>query len=206
MALPASVILADGSRVALRPIQPDDAAALRAMFHRLSAESRYQRFFAAIGDLSPTVLRYLTEVDGDTHIAIVAVMPGDDGGERIIGVARCVRLAEQRDVAEAAFTVVDDMQKKGLGTRLLDELTTAARARGVRSFRLEVKRTNAAMRRLIAEADGEEVAASGAEVTYDVEIRRSPLRILIRLLASQTRAFFAAVSPRPGARGPDARA
>ncbi|MFT3764454.1 MAG: GNAT family N-acetyltransferase [Minicystis sp.] len=194
MSLPASVTLRDGTRVTLRPIRPDDAAALRAMFHRLSAESRYQRFFAVFSDLSPAMLRYLTEVDGDDHLAIVAVVPGDDG-ERIVGVARAVREAGRRDVAEAAFTVADDVQRKGLGTRLLAELASAARTRGVRRFRLEVKHDNAGMRRLAAEAGGTVVSADGAEVLLDVELCRSPARILLQLIATQTRAFFALLAP-----------
>ncbi|APR75177.1 Acetyl-CoA synthetase (ADP-forming) protein [Minicystis rosea] len=194
MSIPASVTLHDGSRVALRPIRPSDASALRAMFHRLSAESRYQRFFAVFNDLSPAMLSYLTDVDGDHHIALIAVVP-DAGGERIVGVARAVRDADQRDVAEAALTVADDMQRRGLGTRLLAELSHVARARGVRRFRLEVKRDNAAMRRLVAEADGAMVGATGADITFEVELRRSPARILLHLIASQTRAFFALLAP-----------
>lgn len=201
MLLPASVTLADGQPVTLRAIRPDDAEALRAGFRRLSSESRYLRFHSVLTDLSPAVLRYLTNVDGDNHIAIVAVMP-DEGGERIVGVARCVRDEARRDVAEAAFTVADDMQRKGLGTRLLAELASAARARGVRCFRLEVMRDNAAMRRLIDEAGGTQVDASGAHLTYDVEIRHSLLRILLQLQAAQTRAWFRMMTPLPRSRNP----
>lgn len=195
--LPASVSLADGERVTLRAIKPEDAAALHAAFHRLSAESRYHRFFGMVNDLPPGMLRYLTEVDGHDHVALVAVTPGADGFERIVGVARCVRDDERRDVAEAAFTVADEVQRKGLGLRLFQALSTAARAEGVRTFRLEVKRENIAMRKLVADVGGALVGTYGADLTYEVEIRRSILRILLDLSASQTRAWFRLMSPPP---------
>ena len=40
--------LADGTPVALRPIQPDDAERLRRLFYRLSPETVYWRFFSPI--------------------------------------------------------------------------------------------------------------------------------------------------------------
>ena len=39
------VVLRDGSTVHLRPAQPADETAVRAMFGRLSTESLYSRFF-----------------------------------------------------------------------------------------------------------------------------------------------------------------
>ena len=44
----------------IRPIEPDDRAALAEGFERLSAESRYRRFFAPVPHLSEHDLDYLT--------------------------------------------------------------------------------------------------------------------------------------------------
>src|SRR5437667_11458151 len=105
--------LSDGTRVTLRHIRPSDADGLRDGFSRLSRESRYRRFFSGKTELSSEMLHYLTEVDGVDHVAIVAVGVSPDlKSEAGYGVARFVRREDDPDVAEAALTVVDDMQHK----------------------------------------------------------------------------------------------
>jgi len=142
--------LLDGTHVVLRPLGPGDKDALREAFSHLSLETRYLRFFTAITEPSEGVLRYLTSVDQEDHVAIVAgVESYDMKSERGVGVARFVRVAGEPHVAEAAVTVIDEMQRKGLGTILLVELTRAALARGVRVFRGEVLATNEAMLQIL---------------------------------------------------------
>ncbi len=46
------VVLTDGSRILIRPIEPSDARQLEAGFEHLSAVSRYRRFLAPIDHLS----------------------------------------------------------------------------------------------------------------------------------------------------------
>jgi hypothetical protein len=55
------VILRDGASVKLRPIAPEDKPLLVDVFERLSAESRYRRFFTNLRELSHAALAYLTE-------------------------------------------------------------------------------------------------------------------------------------------------
>jgi GNAT superfamily N-acetyltransferase len=124
------VNLRDGSRVTVRPICPQDAGPLRAGFERLSEESRYRRFLSPIQELSGSMLRYLTEVDHHDHEALIAV--GADG--TLVGVARSVRSRSDPQVAEAAVTVADDWQGRGLGTALLELLADCARAEGISRF------------------------------------------------------------------------
>src|SRR5262245_10851777 len=107
-------VLNDGTRVVLRHIAPQDGTALREAFVRLSPVSRHARFHGAPKALSDDVLRYLTNVDGYSHVAIVAITL-DAGAERGLGVARFVRDAGDPTVAEPAITVIDEMQHKGLG-------------------------------------------------------------------------------------------
>ena len=86
-------MLKDGTRITLRPIQPDDGDALRAAFARLSPESRYRRFFSSVNELSDAVVHYLTHVDGRDHVAIVAESFDLRKG---LGVARFIRLEKER--------------------------------------------------------------------------------------------------------------
>jgi len=73
---PRTVTLADGSRVLIRPIAPEDRDELVAGFERLSAESRYRRFFGPMVRLSERDLDRLTQVDHHDHEALVAIDAG----------------------------------------------------------------------------------------------------------------------------------
>jgi GNAT superfamily N-acetyltransferase len=142
--------LHDGTRVILRALVPEDKEALRDAFAHLSFETRYMRFFSVVSEPSEAVLRYLTSVDQENHVAIVAGVESLDlKAERGVGIARFVRVAGEPHVAEAAVTVIDEFQRRGIGTVLLIELTRAAIARGVRVFRGEVLATNEGMLQIL---------------------------------------------------------
>jgi GNAT superfamily N-acetyltransferase len=168
-------VLADGTVVFVRPIRREDAALIRGGFERLSPESRYRRFFGAITHLTDDVLEYLTNVDGVDHVAFVAGQVSLDlKTERGLGVARFVRLADEPEVAEAAVTVVDDMQRKGLGRVLLATLADAARERGIKRFRGEVLRANGPMQQILSDVAARMVRDDGMTVEYDVELDPTP--------------------------------
>jgi protein lysine acetyltransferase len=125
------VTLRDGSRLSIRPIRPDDKAAMLQGFEQLSAESRRRRFLVATERLSPELLAYLTEVDHVDHEALVAEEA--ETGEPI-GVARYVRVVDDRETAEVAVTVVDHWQHRGVATELLLRLGRLAVKNGVKRF------------------------------------------------------------------------
>jgi GNAT superfamily N-acetyltransferase len=129
LAAATSVTLREGSTVTVRQIRPDDKALLSAGFERLSAESRYRRFLTPMPELTKTFLAYLTEVDHHDHEALLALDAHGNG----VGVARFVR-RDASDVAEAAVTIIDDWQGRGLGTALLNLLADRAREEDVRRF------------------------------------------------------------------------
>jgi GNAT superfamily N-acetyltransferase len=154
---PVASTLRDGTKVLIRPITPDDKTLLLGGFERLSEQSRYRRFLAPVPKLTDAQLRYLTEVDHDSHEAVVAVdadRPWDG-----FGVARYVRLDAEPEVAEAAVTVIDEYQGRGLGTLLLVLLARTAIERGIRRFRAYVLEENKPMRDLLE--------SLGADVHHD---------------------------------------
>lgn len=135
-------------QVELRPIEPEDKDALARGFDRLSERSRYRRFLSPRGPLTEAELRYLTEVDHHDHEALVAVDPQTGEG---VGVARFVRSAEDRTVAELAVAVVDDCQGRGIGSLLAAELSRRAREEGITCFTALALAENDAMLGILQE-------------------------------------------------------
>ncbi len=122
--------LRDGTAVTLRPIRPDDAAREARFVRELSDESRYYRFMDHVRYLSPSVLAHFTQIDYHDHMALVATTL--DGAEPLqIGVARYVVDADSPLHAEFAVAIADAWQNRGVGTRLMTHLITAAQARGL---------------------------------------------------------------------------
>jgi len=138
--------LRDGSPVLVRPVRADDKAELRRAFERLSEESRYLRFSGAKKQLSDSELAYLTEVDHHHHEALAALDPRTGRG---VGIARYVRLRDEPEAAEFAMVVMDDWQRRGLGTLLLSRLADRAREEGIRRFSASVLSENQRALRLI---------------------------------------------------------
>jgi GNAT superfamily N-acetyltransferase len=164
-------VLDDGTPVTLRHVRPDDAAELKRGFLRLSPASRYRRFLGSPSTLSDDTLRYLTCVDGYDHVAIVATTPDSSTGADVgLGIARFVRATDDRAVAEAAITVVDDVQRKGLGRILALTLARAAIERGVQRFRGEVLTDNQPVRQLLEEVGASVREGPEGSLVFDVEL------------------------------------
>ncbi|MBS2026966.1 MAG: GNAT family N-acetyltransferase [Deltaproteobacteria bacterium] len=138
------IALPDGTLVRVRLLRPSDKGRLADAIAKLSPESRYYRFLSATTTLSDNALNYLSAVDNEDHLAIVAGKPTDSEDEQEgWGLARFVRQAPGGNVAEAAVTVLDDYQGRGLGRLLLAAITLAARERGVERFEAEILASNA---------------------------------------------------------------
>ena len=138
------------STISFRLLRGDDEGALRTLFHNLSPRSRYSRFHGQVSELSDATWRYLCEVDGVDHVAIGAFATARHGEKlRLVGVARFIRLPAQPRRAELAITVLDELQRRGLGTNLLDLLLRLAVHRGIDELIAPVLGDNLAMKRLL---------------------------------------------------------
>jgi RimJ/RimL family protein N-acetyltransferase len=135
-----------GERVAFRYIRPDDKDRLALAFASLSPETRYKRFLSPKPRLTSSDLRYLTELDGVDHVAVLAVLADDP--DRILGVGRFVRLRHQPDTAEVAVVVGDAFQGQGLGRELGRRLADEARVRSIARFTATLLGDNVAAHRL----------------------------------------------------------
>jgi RimJ/RimL family protein N-acetyltransferase len=141
--------LPDGAPVLIRPIRADDKRMLTDGLRRLSDESVHRRFLTPKRSFSRAELRYLTEVDGRDHVALVAEHPSGPA-RRLIAVARFVRLAEDPHAAEVAITVADDWQGRGLGSLLSERLAAEARRVGISRFTATMAANNLPAHRLMA--------------------------------------------------------
>jgi RimJ/RimL family protein N-acetyltransferase len=141
--------LPDGAPVLIRPIRADDKRMLTDGLRRLSDESVHRRFLTPKRSFSRTELRYLTEVDGRDHVALVVEHPSGPA-RRLIAVARFVRLADDPHAAEVAITVADDWQGRGLGSLLSEQLAAQARQLGIRRFTATMAADNVPAHRLMA--------------------------------------------------------
>jgi RimJ/RimL family protein N-acetyltransferase len=161
------VELRDGSAAIVRPIRPTDRDAVRQGFDGLSEQSRYQRFLTPMAELSESQLRYLTDVDHHDHEALIAF---DAATGAPVGVARFVRL-DDRTSAEAAITVVDEWQGRGVGTALAHLLADRARAEGVERLTSLLLASNRPMRDLLASlGPADTTAEGGATIEVTVEL------------------------------------
>lgn len=122
----------------LRDITPDDKRALSRFHRRLSPQTQYRRYHAAKSELTAGDLKYLTEVDGRTHVAVVA----EDRDGELIGVVRAVVLDDAGTEAEVAIVVRDDVQAAGLGAQLVAALRERVADTGVERLIAEVQADN----------------------------------------------------------------
>ncbi|HMJ95728.1 MAG TPA: GNAT family N-acetyltransferase [Thermoleophilaceae bacterium] len=141
--------LPDGAPVLIRPIRADDKRMLSEGLRHLSDESVHRRFLTSKRSFSRAELRYLTEVDGRDHVALVAESPSGPV-RRLIAVARFVRLAHDPQAAEVAITVADSWQRRGLGSLLSEQLAGEARQLGIRRFTATMAADNLAAHKLMA--------------------------------------------------------
>jgi RimJ/RimL family protein N-acetyltransferase len=141
--------LPDGAQILIRPIRADDKRYLEDGLRHLSDESVHRRFLSPKRSFSRAELRYLTEVNGRDHVALVAEYPGEPV-RRLIAVGRFVRSHEDPEAAEVAIVVADDWQRRGVGSLFAQRLATHARLSGVRRFTATMAGDNVAAHRLMA--------------------------------------------------------
>jgi GNAT superfamily N-acetyltransferase len=139
--------LSDGRLVEIRALRPQDRADFVAAVERSSAESLYTRFFAPRRSFSEDEVAFFLNVDFVTHVALVAVV--DEGGRPVI-VAGGRYHVLSAGTAEAAFTVIDQYQGRGVGKLLMRHLAAIAREAGLKQLVADVLSSNVAMLKVFA--------------------------------------------------------
>jgi acetate---CoA ligase (ADP-forming) len=127
------------------------------------------------------VARDYAQADGDARLALLARLGG-----RVVAVAGYHRLNEPT-AAEVAFAVADEMQGRGLATRLLEQLAEVAAERGITRFDAEVMAGNRRMLGVFAGAgfDTQRHSELG-EVRVSLDLR--PNERFVERMADRTHA------------------
>ncbi len=136
----------NGQVVTIRPLHAVDTALEAEFVRRLSDESRRNRFFGGLKELSAAELKLLCDVDGERTMALVATI-GKAGHEVAIGVSRYAP-SQQDGVREMALTVADDWQQAGVAELLMRQLLDYAKSHGVRKLYSVELAENHAMQQL----------------------------------------------------------
>jgi acyl-CoA hydrolase/GNAT superfamily N-acetyltransferase len=133
--------LAGGELVLIRPVRMSDEAPLTRLFYALSDESRYQRFMAHKSVHSRLEMQRLVDADYESSVALVACEPG--AGE-LIAMAR-YDIDPKTGLADIAFVVRDDWQRRGIGSALMRRMIEIGRSKGVVGFTADVLPRNLGM-------------------------------------------------------------
>ena len=119
----------DGRRLFLRGIRPDDVAALKRCFTRLSPEDIRRRFLHAMSELPEPMAQRLCHIDPAVETAFVlmdeAVEPAEMRGVGRIYVDASANSAEFSVLVEHAWA------RLGLGALLMQRLVDDCRQRGL---------------------------------------------------------------------------
>ncbi len=128
------VLLRDGSTLRLQAPGPAEYEDIRAFYEQLSPQSRYFRFHGM--GRTDIVARAAVESSGIDRVSLIA-----RHGGRVIAACSYQGLREP-GVAEIALAVADDEQRRGIGTRMLEQLAAIGAERGVRRFDAAVLSAN----------------------------------------------------------------
>ncbi|HEY7825138.1 MAG TPA: GNAT family N-acetyltransferase [Acidimicrobiia bacterium] len=144
----------DGVILTLSPIIKTDKELFEEGIEELSLESRFARFGQGVGNLSQRELDYLTDVDQRNHVAWGAAIE-----EEVAGVGRYI--LQDGTTAEVAVTVLDAMQRRGIGRALFAALVAVARADGIHEFAFETRADNKAVMSMISDLEISPLVSDG---------------------------------------------
>jgi len=135
--------LADGSKILLRPIKPEDEPLWLELLGSCSKESIYSRFRYNFHYDSHEIATQFCFIDYAREIAIVAEIT-EKGRKKLIGVGRLIADLDHESV-EYAVLISDAWQKRELGTILTEYCVEIARQWNLKRVVAETTKDNQAM-------------------------------------------------------------
>lgn len=125
------MLSADGHKIFIRPVKPEDAPLFTALFKTLTPTTIYYRFFGMLKGLNPEMLARFTQIDYDREIALVA-LDEEAQTDSMLGVARIIGEPDGK-TGEFSVLVGDAWQGKGIGSSLLEKCLAIAEKQGFKT-------------------------------------------------------------------------
>ena len=136
--------LDDGRELLMRPILPADAEPIRNAFSLLTPDEVRMRFLHPIKELTPDLLRRLTDLNPATEFALVVAEPLPPG-EALVGAVGRVSIEPGTRRGEFAILVSRFLANQGLGRLLMRQLVRWARLKRLDELYGDVLDENSAM-------------------------------------------------------------
>jgi GNAT superfamily N-acetyltransferase len=139
-----------GKHLRAGSVRPHNKKQISEGLRDMSPESIRYRFLGSKRDFSEQELQYLTVLDGWNHYAL-----GIEEREKLkrgVAVIRMVRSSHSETEAEIAITIIDDYQRMGLGTFLMNCILLAAKEREIKTLSFTFLPQNEAIAKLIMRA------------------------------------------------------
>src|SRR5476649_1719298 len=153
------LVLGDGWRIFVRPIEPDDEPLMRDLLAHVSKQDLRFRFFDSIKEFSHQFLARLTDIGGVRAMAFVAI---DEASSEMLGV---VRLHSDliHQAGEYAILLRSDLKGRGLGWTLMQLMIEYAKSEGLSRIDGQILQENSVMLKMCREL--------GFEIKSDAEDR-----------------------------------
>ncbi len=137
----------DGTKVVLRPIEPEDFDMEKEMFSHFSKETQRLRFFTYINEVTPEMIKRYTNVNHTIEVGIMAEVEVK-GKKKMAGVVRLISDAKSES-GEIAIVVADPWQRKGLGNKFLSYIIAIAQKQGLHKIYTFILPDNYIMEKLL---------------------------------------------------------
>jgi acyl-CoA hydrolase/GNAT superfamily N-acetyltransferase len=161
--------LADKTSLEVRPLMVTDEPALRDFLYRLSDETTYRRYFGCHPAHPHSELQRAVDLDYEQRFELIALLPET---REIVGTGGYV-VDPATSLAELAFVVRDDWQRRGIGSLLMRRMAAIGRARGLRGFQADVLAGNSAMLKVF-QRSGLHFEGKIEDGIYHLEARITP--------------------------------
>ncbi len=115
----------EGEEMTVRPVKPVDERRIQEHFYNLDKDDVVARFFHEKTSFVKEEVEGVSQIDYVKDLTVVAVV-GEFGFGRVVAIGEYL-IDPANNVAEIAFSVSKDYQKKGMGKILLKKLASAAR-------------------------------------------------------------------------------
>ena len=115
----------NGQQVTVRPVKPVDERRIQEHFYNLDKDDVVARFFHEKTSFLKEEVEGVSQIDYVKDLTMVAIV-GEFGFGRVVGIGEYL-IDPATNVAEVAFSISKEYQKKGMGKILIKKLAAAAR-------------------------------------------------------------------------------